>query len=365
MSRNRLQPIALALALALGAALNAQAAAPEPPMPLGADGLYWGDGPASQYSPGESMKAHAACREVRDLRPPHADFADAAAHPQPKNCDPLALYYGLDGTARDVVAARRCALPRMNQRGDSGLDPDVVLTNIYANGEGVPRNLDLATRFACTLVSAPAEYEGPVNHLQDLKLKPAGRFDYCNDITSGWAAGECAAIDAGQAAGKRMARLAQVTRGWSPAEEAALKRVHAAEEAFAEAHSEEQDLSGTMRGAFFIGYEEAVRSFSLALLDRLAAGKPASAKPTPFAAADRELNLAYRKALAAVGKPRDYPGPPKPDDVRKAQRLWIAYRDAWTALARLRWPQGDADAVAAALTRDRTKQLKKLAEDYS
>ena len=68
MSRNRLQPAALALALALGAALDAQAAAPEPPMPLGADGLYWGDGPASQYSPGESMKAHAACREVRDLR---------------------------------------------------------------------------------------------------------------------------------------------------------------------------------------------------------------------------------------------------------------------------------------------------------
>lgn len=44
---------------------------------------------------------------------------------------------------------------------------------IYANGLGVPRNLELATEYACQIWSAPAESDGRVLHLQALAANPA------------------------------------------------------------------------------------------------------------------------------------------------------------------------------------------------
>ena len=74
-------------------------------------------------------------------------------------------------------------------------------------------------------------------------------------------------------------------------------------------------------------------------------------QPQALAAADAALNRAYQAVMRApdttVAKA----------DVRAAQRLWLAYRDAWTAFAALRYPALPRDVLQATLTEWRTKQL--------
>ncbi len=77
---------------------------------------------------------------------------------------------------------------------------------IYANGLGVPRNLELATEYACQIWSAPAESDGRVLHLQALAAKP-GHFDFCDDVTSGANGSACVDRDSRSAAYTRNAKL--------------------------------------------------------------------------------------------------------------------------------------------------------------
>ena len=73
-----------------------------------------------------------------------------------------------------------------------------MLTVLYANGDGVERNIPLALRFACEQGWAPAEFEGRVKHLESfnfVKPSPRGQFSFCDDITSGFMQGFCAAYD--------------------------------------------------------------------------------------------------------------------------------------------------------------------------
>jgi uncharacterized protein YecT (DUF1311 family) len=48
------------------------------------------------------------------------------------------------------------------------------------------------------------------------------------------------------------------------------------------------------------------------------------------------------------------------DDVVKAQRSWLAYRDAFTAFARAQSPAASTDGLVAALTRERSAILDDL-----
>jgi hypothetical protein len=71
-----------------------------------------------------------------------------------------------------------------------------MLTVLYANGEGVQRDLSLALRFACEAEGAPAEIIGRIESLKSLEQSggiSGPKFDFCDDITSGFMEGFCAA----------------------------------------------------------------------------------------------------------------------------------------------------------------------------
>jgi uncharacterized protein YecT (DUF1311 family) len=73
------------------------------------------------------------------------------------------------------------------------------------------------------------------------------------------------------------------------------------------------------------------------------------------------LNVSYRKALAfAAGK--DNFSTVKADDIRKAQRAWLAYRDAFRPFAAAAAPHVSPDAVLTRLTNLRTAELDELAQ---
>ncbi|MDB5693716.1 MAG: hypothetical protein JWO81_2779 [Alphaproteobacteria bacterium] len=302
-------------------------------------------------------ESKAICRGVRNREPPAADRPDARTAAALKGCDSEALYYGI-GVKADPVRARQCAFLEMQKAPDEGVfaGPTMLMT-IYANGVGAKRDLDVAAHLACGLDGAPAETDGRVRHLAELKAKGwTGRdFDYCNDITSGLAMGYCASHEADMAKPIRDAKIARLTGGWSTNEKqafAALQRAHAA---FVEAHgSGEVDMSGTARGAMEIAAEETARDEFAELLQNFVAGRMPAVSHARFAAADARLNQAYRKALAEAGPDS---GTVTKEAIRDAQRAWLRYRDAFLAFAAIKFPSASRDSLAAWLTDKRTRML--------
>lgn len=300
------------------------------------------------------------CRSLKGTRLPAADRPTAAQLPALKGCDPEALYYGM-GVPADPVKARQCAYANRGGKDDTSFfNAHAILMMVYANGKGAPRNLDLAIHLACTFEdAAPAEYEGRINHLLAMKKRGAQAetdFDLCDDITSGYASGFCAAHDQDIQKIRRAAETQRLLAAWTPAQRTAFTALEKARDAYIDARVEgEVDVSGTGRAVFMIDAEEGVAEGFLKLLKRLEAGQGAGR--LTLAATDRELNAVYGRVQGA----RDPEwGTVTKSGIRETQRAWIRYRDAWLAFARQKYPAVPQDSLAAALTAERTELLKEF-----
>lgn len=317
----------------------------------------WGDERSALTSTRQYAASKATCRRLGEPRPPAADLPTPAQRRALKGCDSEKLYYG-QGARPDYARARQCALVEAEGEDAEVFGGSTILMQAYANGLGAARNLDLATAYACNIDGAPAERDGRVNQLQSLKTKPsAKRFDYCDDITSGLYGGFCSARDSAAAAVGRNAKVKGMAAGLPPAAQPLYAPMQRAFDAFVDVHGDEEvDLSGTARASLVIAEQDATRDAFAADLKRLLAGKWPPASPAQAAAADAALNATYRRALAFTATKDNY-STVKPDGVRKAQRAWIAHRDAFTRFAAAAAPGVSASSIAARLTTLRTKQL--------
>ncbi|WP_158914266.1 hypothetical protein [Caulobacter sp. S45] len=278
----------------------------------------------SQYAASKAM-----CRAVEGVEIPARDRPSARVAAGLKGCDSEALYYGEHGPA-DPVKARLCAAAESDggevdsatagPQGGAVFSGRAILMMIYANGLGVPRNLDLATHLACNLDGAPAESDGRVHHLAQLKAKGPGkrRFDYCDDITSGMGEGFCAARDAVLTDAKRKAALDGLAI--APGARTAYAALRTAADAYATQHGDgEVDLSGTARDAIATEEEQETKKAFTSQLQAVLAGRVPPASPAQASAADAALNAAYRKLQARGDKVQKF-GTVTFKDVRDAQR---------------------------------------------
>jgi uncharacterized protein YecT (DUF1311 family) len=286
------------------------------------------------------------------------------------SCDSLASYYAIE-RPKDLDAARRCAYAERSGGAADGLGGAGVLMMIYANGDGVSRDLPLAKSFACEASWAEAEYEGRIQQLDAMARDPAaaGRIDVCDHVTSGMIGGFCTELWGRQEEDGRRARYRALARGWTPAQRQALASLREAASAyFVSSGLEEVDRSGTGRNSFSIERTQALEKALLEAIesseqDRLPGGGTAAAT-----AADAELNEAYaalmarmRTREAQVGR-KDCPFLPtvKADGVRDTQRAWLEYRDAFVSFAHVRHPQVPGSAWIEALSRERIRQLEQV-----
>jgi hypothetical protein len=306
----------------------------------------------------EYEKSKAICRQLSQREPPAGDMPDGATAAAPKGCSSEALYYGI-GMKADPVKARQCALLEIaEKRDDSPFSGRTMLMTVYANGVGAKRDLDVAAHLACGIEGAPAESDGRVTHLAELKAKgwTGTDFSFCDDITSGLAGGYCAAHEADIAGAKRDAELAALIRGWAPADRQAFANLRKAHAAFVDAHGEgEIDLSGTLRAALQIGAEERLKDELLAMIRALEAGKSPRFSAGQAKAADAALNAGYRAFLSSEEVGGDHPGAITAEGVRDAQRAWLRYRDAFIAFAAVKYPKVPRDSIVAWVTQKRTK----------
>jgi hypothetical protein len=292
------------------------------------------------------------CAQADNAEPPATDLPTAAERKALADCDSADAYYGIEHP-RDVIRARKCAFTEIEAGDTDGPSGAGILAMIYANGEGVTQNLDVATRMACHAGHAPYDIHFRVLAIESKRQQKAHRpkLDYCDDLSSGFLGGLCALLDGRRADVARSRRVSRLSRTWAPARRAGWKRVLASAEQFSEARiGAEIDISGTLREAFIVEEQGYVRDFDADLLGQLAARGPSST-PGDYRRADARMNGVYRQVM----KGNDMDWPPV-DGVRDAQRAWLRHRDTWIAYVAREWP-GRSNAVAARLTDERTRML--------
>jgi uncharacterized protein YecT (DUF1311 family) len=299
-----------------------------------------------------------------------AEASQIATPTEWPDCNSYRLYYGI-GVTVDYSAARQCAWserlaiqankePRLTNASIFG--GSAMLSTVYANGEGVERNVPLAIRFACEQGWAPAEFELRVQHLQSLIEKPEGgkRFGFCDDITSGAMDGFCAGLNAEIAAGRRNDAMRNLSPPWPRPQQVQFDTLVKAEDSYAEAHANsETDMSGTIHSARAIGVEEHLRDLFVAGLQSFENGHLPRGSASDFAREDAELNLLYRKARAAAEAHKNgWLGAIQPEGIQRAERAWLSYRDAWVAFAKSHYPSTDSNAWLTMLTANRVASLR-------
>jgi len=224
-----------------------------------------------------------------------------------KDCDADKLYYGI-GVHFDYLKARHCAFAKDNQD---------VLMMLYANGLGVPRNYAVAKMAACRAEAQPQEVEARLSRLtrmQTGKEGPSPKIDICDDAASSQLGARCAAIQSGLADQDRAARIDTLSARWSDVERAALQQLR-------QRASEPGQL------------EEVLNS-----LQDFEAGKLPSFTVEDAAGVEREM-----------GQMKIPP---------EKQRIWLAYRDAWLGLGKLRYPSVAQHAWKAYFARRRLAAIK-------
>jgi uncharacterized protein YecT (DUF1311 family) len=296
--------------------------------------------------------------------------AEGLAVPAPEtwpDCDSYKSYSGI-GRKVNFAEARQCAWSeRLAQQAnleprysdESVFGGSAMLTVLYANGEGIPRNIPLAIRFACEAGGAPMEIELRTKHLESLGTaasENSAKFSFCDDITSGFMQGFCTARDSEIRDQTRAETLNALVSHFTPAQHLAFDKLNKSEETYALAHaSGEIDLSGTARAMFQIEAQDTLRDDFLAALQLFEQGKFPNGSTAQYSEADERLNSAYRGALSDAEEHKsDYGGAVQPTGIRDAERAWLQYRDAWIAFAKLRYPSVPASAWLVLLTNDRT-----------
>ena len=307
-----------------------------------------------------------ACEKAKTAQIEQPNLQESLPASKLAGCDERELYYGISAKP-DYAAALQCgwyerAHPKPNVANmfyGSG-----VLTMLYANGQAVPRNYDLALRFACEQNwASEAEMEMRIGHLEAMRDGPVDRprFDLCDDITSGLSMGACTSIETGRADTAREQEIGAIAAKLPVGARPAFERLRKAEEAFEEARAgDEIDLSGTARGMFALEEQKRLRDQFLINLQRFGRGDVPRATEKEVAALDRTLNSVYQDIEHAPADSWQY-GTVKPEGIRETERAWVALADAWVEFAKQAYPSLDPSAVRAQIIRLRLHQLRSLA----
>ncbi len=330
---------------------------------------------------------------------------DMAAIPIPQSfpsCGSYSLY-----AKKDYAAARACAIQEravLIARGPGSAEDalfqtggEIVLAQLYANGEGVAQNGALAARFVCEAIdSEEVEMADPHASSEDIAkgtkdvlvtlnrletLAPgSSHFEFCDDGQTpeetpttrycdglrGEARAELHAkgiqegIDqAQQDADAADAAIKPVLAKFTTAQRAAYSRLAAADRHFIDVQATGDLLYMGGYGSGGLYPDELHADFENRVV--VFASTLPSAKPDEFAEADAALNKAYRDLIAAATPGGNFIGRElNAGNIRTEQYAWLAYRDAFAAFGKALAPELPAKAWILQLTHDRANALEQV-----
>ena len=282
-----------------------------------------------------------------------------------KDCSALDLYYGHvdDGPLR-FAAARYCSFAaqgmirgaaKTTEQADSDSNDSLVLAMLYANGEGVQRDVPLAKRFAC----ASDNFVQTDDVLK--QIDSGGRLEICDPDGSNYGRRPnylCLGIAQQKVAEELKQQQSQAEKGMPPNAIATFRALESAWLAYRSAHSAEEPNGNT--GAVQSGMDNELNldRFWIATLKSIAAAKSPlqNFSGADFRTLDKTLDENYREALTLAAS-CDADWCTTAEQIRIAERAWLQYREAWVQFAGHRWPKVPANSWRAWLTQMRIDEL--------
>ncbi len=342
----------------------------------------------------------ATCAHYRStpLPPEFHDIDESAAKEAP-SCFAYKSYYGL-GTPVDFAKARTCAIQERVQYGyyhDIGIDQSdpsspvgteingpVILTMIYANGDGTSRSIPLALRFACEAidnrqVGSPEVFSNEeenqtivpdlLNAIQQTSrtTKP---LDMCERVP-GLARMQTVCDLIGQVREQQTHDhdIAMLAATFTPEQRTAFLHLVDTLHAYYNAH-DEQETEVMGHFLFSGGWDGIHTEREQAFIDdihRFEAGHLPSYTAAQYATTDRDLNAAFQQAITdskehldpqSANREHRIGDAPTPTTLRATERLWLNYRDVLADFGHLRYPQITRESWLTWVTLQRTKDLK-------
>jgi len=233
---------------------------------------------------------------------------------------------------------------------------------IYANGQGVPRNIPLAKRFVCKYTGTGEDIsrKSRLAHLDNLNTNDDSTFHVCDDGGNPNFFGACAHLRHDSEVRAIEKRANETTNGWDKQSKGLFDLLWAAHAEFASYRSaEEVDLSGSSR-AYFVAQESSIqyRDF-LESLEKLISGKALRYSKEQHLNETKMMNYMYGKLL--INPEEISPNTTVTSTgVKKAQEAWIKYRKVWVDLAAKQLPNYSEQSVAAWFTKKRNHMLRSL-----
>ena len=287
------------------------------------------------------------------MEPPAADHPTAAEEKSLAKCSSLDAYYGL-GEAADPVKARKCAFAEIDRGSTFALGGKAILTMVYANGKGVPRNYDIALKMACTINDAPGDAAGRVYELNRMKrAKGESRFDICSHSAGHDLYEQCAILSARFDKVDRDKQMEDMIASWSAADKKAFRTFWTEAEKFSKVQASNAiNLESTFEvqeEVFWLNH----------IVDSL---KQFEGGDLPKSSADEEKKAQEAEAAAytkSQNGDKTQWGTVTREGVKTSEEEWHRYENAWIAFGKQRYPKVTEDSWKTWLDQERAGMLAK------
>ena len=323
---------------------------------------------ASQTTPGQLPEN---CSAYASIPLP----AEAERAPVPRTSPACASYRSYRGIGRPVnyAEARACAwqerLAQKAELGQNQKEPtawvvggSLILADIYFNGAGVKRNVPLAMRLACESDEGLAMLASPEVVKFDSSPHLNGPFEFCDYAATTFTMNFCAGYESEVEADRRSRYYSSLKSSMTLEQQVAFGKLLAAQNAYIEAHASEVYQGGTIRIIRTIGSEKILNDLFRTELVHFERREWPTLSNNQVTTADTLLHREYEKKLRQVQthtKEQIDDGEVTAGELSSVESKWEAYRDAWVAFARLRYPAA-VDLIRAVLPLDRYSLLKTI-----
>jgi hypothetical protein len=295
------------------------------------------------------------CASVKEVELPASDRPTAAEEKSLAKCSSVDAYFGL-GKPADPVKARKCAYAEIDRGEKDLVRGKGILTMVYANGKGVPRNFDVALKFACTIGDAPGDAAGRVHELDRIrKSNPAtGAFSICDHSSGRTLYEECAILSDRFDRIERDQKLADLSAKWKPNQQ---KAFHAFLEEAGRFYKVQANNGVNLEGTFEVQEEAFLWNNLLSDLQKFEAGELPTFSAGELQKAQADENAAFQRTQ--TGETSRW-GTVTRESLRKSEEEWRRYGEAWIAFARQKYPDVPAQTWKAWLDQDRMVSLQRF-----
>jgi hypothetical protein len=295
------------------------------------------------------------CSNVSGAQMPAQDQPTPEEEKSLAKCSSQDLYFGF-GEPADPVQARKCAYAEID-RGKDDLDiaGRAILSMVYANGAGAPRNLDLALKFACEMPGSPGDVAGNIYELERFRKAPlTARFSVCDHSAGPHLYKSCAILGDRFDRREREQKMAEITSHWTQNEKKSFAPLQqAAEKFFKSRASTEINLEPT----FEVQEMAFMENGFIGKLQQLQKGEFPHFTAADLQKAQSRLDGEYAQTQK---DPSRRWGTATVQGVKNTQQSWLAYRDAWVKFGRTKYPTVSADSWKTWITQERVGMLDTL-----